>query len=84
MPISISPAVSAWRKWIIVDDDQITSCGKLNFDADTNARPVDDQTLSPINPPGRFPSPSFSLTKPRIDHAPYCGSAIRILLFVNV
>jgi hypothetical protein len=65
-----------------IDDDQITSCGKLNFYAHAKAGPIDDQTLLPINSTRRFPPPASSVAKPCIDHAPYSGSAVRIFLFV--
>ena len=52
-----------------INDEQIAPRRKLNFDAEANSHPIDDQTLAPIDtagssaPPAAYP-PKFFIKKP--------------------
>ena len=66
-----------------IDDEQVAPRRKLNFDADANPHPINDQALAPIDTSGSSAPPSAYPAKFFIDKPPDGRPAIGINRFTN-
>ena len=66
-----------------VPEYQVTSCGNLHFDADTDLRPIHDFALSPIDIAGRLSCPARDCSKLSVNHLSQNATAVCVAFWLD-